>query len=220
MVDPKVWQLAACVLVAACSSQTSTNASASFADASTPSDQGSPAAGLPLGAPCTPDDEQQASFSGFSRSEVDIDEVTPQCASGTCLVDHFQGRVTCPYGQTQTEVETLPPGDPKRCRTTDVNHHVGTEQVTVSVTPQVVTRRPEDAVFCSCRCAGSDPGATYCTCPSGMACVPLLSGIGPDAGPTSFCVKPDQDAGDGSATTCAKTGTDPVTDCGNDRENP
>src|SRR5579859_7285293 len=53
----------------------------------------------PLGAPCVPDEELDPSFPGFPENEISFESRDPQCASRICLVNHFRGRVTCPYGQ-------------------------------------------------------------------------------------------------------------------------
>jgi hypothetical protein len=53
-----------------------------------------------VGDPCTPDDEYDATFQGFSVLDVSTESKSYVCLSRLCLVNHFQGRVTCPYGQT------------------------------------------------------------------------------------------------------------------------
>ncbi|MBI4701503.1 MAG: hypothetical protein HY744_10145 [Deltaproteobacteria bacterium] len=52
-----------------------------------------------LGDPCTPEDEYKESFAGFKLSEENIESRSFQCVSRICLVNHFQGRVSCPSGQ-------------------------------------------------------------------------------------------------------------------------
>jgi hypothetical protein len=73
----------------------------------------------------------------------------------------FAVKQSCPYGQT---------AGGGRCKTSD-----GTQDVVHPVAPQLVARRPADAVFCTCRCGGFDSGAEYCECPQGYACKPLIS---------------------------------------------
>jgi hypothetical protein len=53
-----------------------------------------------VGDPCTPPDETSPLFSGFDVSDevIDAPDFTA-CQSGVCLVNYFQGRVTCPLGQ-------------------------------------------------------------------------------------------------------------------------
>ena len=90
-----------------------------------------------------------------------------QCASGLCLVNHFRGRVTCPYGQPDAQ-ETSPDA---RCAVPPS----GTP-VSVGVNPQHTIRRSADSVYCSCRCAGPGPGP-FCQCPEGYSCTPLVDDL-------------------------------------------
>ena len=53
-----------------------------------------------VGDPCTPDEEYDPTFQGFSLSDVSVESKSYVCLTRLCLVNHFQGRVTCPYGQT------------------------------------------------------------------------------------------------------------------------
>jgi len=52
-----------------------------------------------VGDPCTPEDEYKESFAGFDLSEENIESRSFQCQTRICLVNHFQGRVSCPNGQ-------------------------------------------------------------------------------------------------------------------------
>src|SRR5215471_16071374 len=52
-----------------------------------------------VGDPCTPEAEYNPSFLGFNLSEVNTESESFQCLTRLCLVNHFQGRVSCPYGQ-------------------------------------------------------------------------------------------------------------------------
>jgi hypothetical protein len=52
-----------------------------------------------IGDPCIPEDEFNASFSGFKVTQENIESRSFQCESRICLVNSFQGRVTCPLGQ-------------------------------------------------------------------------------------------------------------------------
>jgi hypothetical protein len=136
-----------------------------------------------VGDPCVPEDEYQAYFSGYELGEVNLETRSFQCETRVCLVNHFQGRVSCPYGQS------LSSGGAARC------HIPGSSQadgaIHVDVRPQFVNRRATDAVYCSCRCGGSDARRRYCTCPEGFACVELLPdiGVGPSELTGSYCVK-------------------------------
>src|SRR5688500_16223768 len=61
-----------------------------------------------VGDPCVPEDEYSTGFSGFSKGEVNVESRSFQCETRVCLVNHFQGRVSCPYGQTQDEATNTP----------------------------------------------------------------------------------------------------------------
>ena len=177
----------------------------------------------PVGAPCVPTNEQVANFSGFGVAEAVIETNSLQCTSKICVANHFQGRVTCPYGQTTTDIANLASDSPQRCRAATTNGTVGTVAVTAAVSPQLVARQAADAVICSCRCAGNDPGASYCTCPAGTTCTPLVPNLGLDGGTSitgSYCIKSgtEYDASVPSVE-CSETSTDPNTDCGNGRKN-
>ena len=52
-----------------------------------------------IGEPCIPEDEYSADFAGFKMTEENIESRSFQCSTRICLVNHFQGRVTCPLGQ-------------------------------------------------------------------------------------------------------------------------
>jgi hypothetical protein len=128
-----------------------------------------------LGDMCVPLDEDYAYFSGFSEGEINIATGDPQCASGVCLANRFQGRVTCPEGN-------LDGGD---CFTP-----LG-ELVTVPVQPDLPDRPAEERVICSCRCDGLPEDGPFCDCPRGMTCEPLIDPRGQrpsDSGEGSYCV--------------------------------
>jgi hypothetical protein len=153
-----------------------------------------------VGRACLPEPELGASFSGFSRGEVELTKGSDQCGTGVCLVNRFQGRVSCPQGQTMDAstngtATCLVPG------TTDPVH--------VPVTPQLVNRRDTDTVYCSCRCDGTESGATYCQCPSGTHCQVVMPdygvGLGTLAG--SYCVKDGTDDDGLPQATCTACST-------------
>jgi hypothetical protein len=134
-----------------------------------------------VGDPCTPEDEYSRTFSGFAVSEVNTESRSFQCRSRLCLVNHFQGRVSCPYGQSVEQAagdaQCFLPGR--------------SEPVTAPVNPQLLERRVDQAVYCSCRCAGPDPSARYCECPSGFSCSPVVPNfeLGLDQLPGSYCIR-------------------------------
>ena len=136
-----------------------------------------------LGAPCVSSSEDDPAYSGHSAVEVAIELDTPDCGGGgaVCLMDHFQGRVSCPYGQgvegksAPTDECYLPHSD---------------ERVAVAVKPQLIHRQPDKAVYCSCRCAGPDTNAEYCECSAGFECLELVPDLGlATSGSGSYCVK-------------------------------
>lgn len=132
-----------------------------------------------LGAPCVPEDEKEASFAGFSEGEINISSRDPQCASGTCLVLHFQGRVTCPDGNADGGVCLTPAGD----------------EVTARVKPGLPDRPAAQAAYCSCHCGGPLGSGPFCACPSGMVCqllldAPAQASVDPTSISGSYCVKP------------------------------
>jgi hypothetical protein len=133
-----------------------------------------------VGDPCTPEDEYVDDFPGYAAKEVNVESKSFQCETRVCLVNHFQGRVSCKYGQTTKDQGNCSlPGD--------INH-----KVKVVVTPQIDDRTADKAVYCSCRCDGPDKNARYCKCPSGYACdnlVKELPGLGSSQLAGSYCVR-------------------------------
>jgi len=151
-----------------------------------------------VGDPCTPEDEFFDNFTGFSLREVNVESRSFQCETRVCLVNKFQGRVSCPYGTNGT------PPDPNATAT--VTHNLPCEvpnfggYVTVPVLPQRIQRRPEVSVYCSCRCNGPDPNARYCECPSGFECKEIVesrSDEGQETGQEqlagSYCIRTNSD---------------------------
>jgi len=177
-----------------------------------------------VGDPCIPEDEYEAGFSGYGLEEVNVEAMSFQCETRLCLVNHFRGRVSCPYGQQ------FPPNadgsvgnvnniaDPNmRCKVPDGKSSL----VTVEVQPQLVKRRANNSVYCSCRCSGPDKTARYCKCPSGYGCtllndIPLGSGSSQLLG--SYCVRNGtaySKGSDSNSQACAVTSPqDPNTLCG------
>jgi hypothetical protein len=64
-----------------------------------------------VGDPCTPEDEYNTQFPGFKVQEENIESRSFQCSTRICLVNHFQGRVSCPLGQTLSDVAFCNPSD-------------------------------------------------------------------------------------------------------------
>jgi hypothetical protein len=129
-----------------------------------------------VGDPCTPEDEYEPSFSGFSNKEVNVESKSFQCETRLCLVNHFRGRVSCPYGQNDPNDPNPELRDGRECFIPGSTEP--TDRIQVAVEKQESERRPSDAVYCSCRCANidgsKDDGARYCECPSGYDCEKLI----------------------------------------------
>jgi|GEM_PF-969612 len=198
---------------------------------------GSNCGGSGVGDPCVPEDEYLTTFSGFDHGEVNVESRSFQCLTRVCLVNHFNGRVSCPFGQGEDkyndeawlaanpgcgpiagsgrgkcsalnlagadeppnfqcadldadgctdagslcdDTSCVPGGEEhaKSCRVPDRDGTRLEDRIQVAVEPQWVDRKAEDTVYCSCRCAGPDPNARYCSCPSGFACEPLVDDLG------------------------------------------
>jgi hypothetical protein len=104
-----------------------------------------------IGDPCIPEDEYSADFAGFKVTEENIESRSFQCSTRICLVNHFQGRVTCPLGQAAPKICT--PKDFK-----NPGHDTG------DCDPTTKDMCVEAAVFAD-PCV---PGEK--TCPAGTAC--------------------------------------------------
>jgi hypothetical protein len=186
-----------------------------------------------VGDPCTPDEEYDPTFQGFSVDDVSTESKSYVCLTRLCLVNHFQGRVTCPYGQTAAGMGptgpkgsnadmvssdkgcTIPGGTPGVNTVTATN--VSVAGFAAGAVPAQVTgtlagdRTANKTVYCSCRCANLDgntnDGANYCACPDNYTCTPLVTTIGGgDSGLTgSYCVL--------NGTTYAAATTNTATTC-------
>jgi hypothetical protein len=176
-----------------------------------------------IGDPCVPEDEYQQYFSGYEVTEVNIESKSFQCETRLCLVNHFNGRVTCPYGQTDMEAKQgmLQPDQELR-----LCHIPGTSgfdtRIKVAVNKQFTGRRAAESVYCSCRCNGADSNARYCKCPTGFQCAKLLEPIdrlGSKELAGSYCIKNGTEYHNEAPNTglpCAITnaGADPPGNCG------
>jgi hypothetical protein len=149
-----------------------------------------------VGDPCVPEDEYNKEFSGYQPNESNVESQSFQCETRVCLVAHFRGRVSCPYGQDDGNT-----ADPiKSCyipgtSSSDINNRIKpkVDAWISNATSAPNGRKAEQAVYCSCRCDGDDPGARYCDCPSGFVCAKVLpSGVVPGAKQAllgSYCIK-------------------------------
>ena len=131
-----------------------------------------------VGDPCTPEDEYIQDFTGYNAQEVNVESKSFQCETRVCLVNHFQGRVSCKYGQDTPNTNCSRPGDKN-------------QKIDAVVDAQLKNRQADRAVYCSCRCDGEDKNARYCKCPSGYACTHLVDdlAIGGTQLAGSYCVR-------------------------------
>ncbi len=126
-----------------------------------------------VGDVCISELEDEGAFTGFTASEVLVETASAACATGVCVVHGFQGRVSCPYGQSAASDGCVTP--------------FGAEPVSVAVQPQLVERPPSIGSVCSCPCDGAGAGP-YCTCPSTMVCVDFVGATAVDLNLDSYCV--------------------------------
>lgn len=189
-----------------------------------------------VGDPCIPEDEYQQTFNGFQVTEVNVESRSFQCETRLCLVNHFQGRVSCSVGQTAAQANPFvldADGKPTAMANPNFNPVCsipGTaantdprskDNVLVEVPAQLIARQTEQAVYCSCRCDGEDPNARYCECPEGFQCTHLVDDVIEGGGqlPGSYCIRSGSDYNPTNhfkgAPSC-KAGTDGDTNCGCD----
>jgi len=195
-----------------------------------------------IGDPCTPEQEYSPTFIGFNAQEVSTEGESFQCQTRLCLVNHFQGRVSCPYGQDSMAMPTGPataacvtPGigdkvtGPLNASGKPVDPRAG---FGYTVKAQCLDRTADKTVYCSCRCADingqQSGGGTFCNCPSGFTCTQLVSSLSAssDQGLTgAYCIKTGTAYSDSATSssglacaggTCGQSGN---ADCGNAANN-
>lgn len=117
-----------------------------------------------VGDPCVPEDEYDSQFAGFKVSEENIESRSFQCETRICLVNHFQGRVSCPLGQ-QTPV-ACPDGanagdacDGGSCKRSQILQRNCTENVECAGAGNVC-----DGGVCRCEAEGNCPTGFRCLC--------------------------------------------------------
>jgi hypothetical protein len=188
-----------------------------------------------VGDPCTPEDEYQQNFNGFQVTETNVESRSFQCETRLCLVNHFQGRVSCRLGQSAAAGE--PYSDPPtnavanadwrpQCSIpgTAVNRtdRASADNINVEVKPQLKDRQTEKAVYCSCRCDGPDKNARYCECPEGFQCEKLVDDLkiteGSSQLPGSYCIRAGSKYNPNAST--VDTCLDNPKACGCDGDNP
>ena len=189
-----------------------------------------------IGDPCTPEQEYDPTFAGFVEQEVSTEGESFQCQPRLCLVNHFQGRVSCPYGQNASGKPISPAQ--QACVTPGIGSAVTgplnganmpvDPMVGETVKPQCTDRTADKTVYCSCRCAdinGTQNGGNFCNCPDGFACTQLVSSLSAatDQGLTgAYCIKTGTafgtSASGATASTCDKCGAGGL-NCGNANNN-
>jgi hypothetical protein len=190
-----------------------------------------------VGDPCTPEDEYSQTFNGFQLTETNVESRSFQCETRLCLVNHFQGRVSCRLGQDAAQGEpnsadgSANPNWKPQCSipgtAVDRANRGSQDNINVAVPAQLTQRQTDKAVYCSCRCDGPDKNARYCECPDGFQCEKLVDdlkiteGAGQLAG--SYCIRAGSKYKEGSYSgeTCATNpaacgcaGDNPPTECG------
>lgn len=190
-----------------------------------------------VGDPCVPEQEYDPAFLGFVKEEVSVESKSFQCESRLCLVNHFQGRVTCPYGQKPTATGATP-GDgsnnypPAKSCITPADQPVTGQANGAFLDPVAKDevkancsgRQAKNAVYCSCRCANvngqTNDGANYCTCPDGFSCAQLVSAVSStNAGLTgAYCIKSGTayDVAQACTPLCDPTQATSASGCGKD----
>jgi hypothetical protein len=108
-----------------------------------------------VGDPCTPEDEYSSTFSGFNVDEENIESRSFQCSTRLCLVNHFQGRVSCPLGQDATNLVSCAT-DKTACATLPGNKSCIKSEV---YSPTCLTV-----------CPAGEPDCTLTPCPTGLSC--------------------------------------------------
>src|SRR6185369_5549921 len=108
-----------------------------------------------IGDPCTPEQEYNTDFLGFDEKEVNVESKSFQCRTRLCLVNHFRGRVSCPYGQGAGG-EAPPggaactvPGSATQISGKDSSGQFLDPKKQSTVSAQCVDRSADKAVYCS-----------------------------------------------------------------------
>ncbi|MBM4362727.1 MAG: hypothetical protein FJ104_08605 [Deltaproteobacteria bacterium] len=161
-----------------------------------------------VGDPCIPEDEYRVKFGGYAANEVNVESKSFQCETRVCMAAYFQGRVSCPYGQEDSN-------SPSGCFIPGRREAAET-RIAQSVPPQKVDRRPDDSVYCSCRCDGPDKAITYCECPSGFVCEKMVEDLGFGSGQLagSYCVKDGTQVDDPGKVTAGADCSEATGSCG------
>ncbi|AUX22122.1 hypothetical protein SOCEGT47_026230 [Sorangium cellulosum] len=109
-----------------------------------------------VGDPCLPEEEYDPQFAGFKVTEENIESRSFQCQTRICLVNHFQGRVSCPLGQEA----------PKGCNPDgDANCSQQDCQESGTYAPDCDPADPNSCVRGTCNAEGS-----FCGCETAADC--------------------------------------------------
>jgi len=181
-----------------------------------------------VGDPCTPEQEYDPQFNGFDEKEVNVESKSFQCQTRLCLVNHFRGRVSCPYGQNKDGSDSFSSGGGP-CHVpgtqTKITGNPADTQTGSTVNAQCKDRISDNSVYCSCRCANvngaTDDGANYFSCPDGYSCTQLVSsiGIGNEGLTGAYCIK-NNTKYDPNAGACASSCDPSAAKCGDSNKNP
>jgi hypothetical protein len=133
-----------------------------------------------VGDPCTPEDEYSPQFPGFQRTLENIESRSFQCETRICLVNHFQGRVSCPLGQPPVDGTnaaypdrrcTSPNGQADESKCTGQEKCTQTQPIATDCDPTQNNGKCDDGTVCDpagkfCQCDNAPPSST----PNGYAC--------------------------------------------------
>lgn len=168
-----------------------------------------------IGDPCTPEEEYDPTFSGFSMAQEYIESRSFQCATRICLVNHFQGRVSCPLGQNSASIKDC--GGPGGAHEELCDKAGGESCVPSStISPECDPAKPD---VCTRMGAVCDPHRHVCTCAADGSTTPPKGYYCTDDGGVSLmksfvchvkgaCQSGEQDDAHNAGKDCCVPGTD------------
>ena len=115
-----------------------------------------------VGSPCVPRYEYDPRFPGFDVARESLETGALQCGRGVCLVNHFQGRVSCPQGQATTDIQPC-------SGLSDTSCGAGAKCVEAQTLAPQCTCDPTKPGDCDAACSGvqgtsCDPKLKVCGC--------------------------------------------------------